>query len=172
MKMIILYPCTFAVILTACVIISGCSSSNEPNPTPEFTKSADLYEALSSFDGFLESSALDWEVNSSYCDMNTCRQQLIAENGDLMEVTLKNYNSGSDATTAYAAMKNGLDEYSIKDAQIADAGYTWQRDTLSESGFISGPIIGVVEYQIAQGDTPGQESTDFAIILADTLIHK
>ncbi len=171
MKMIIFYPCAIAVIITACVIISGCSSSNEPDSSPEFTKSADLYEALSSFDGFLESSALDWDVNSSYCDLNTCRQQLIAENGDLMEVTLKNYNSGSDATTAYAAMKNGLDEYSIKDVQIGDAGYSWQRGNLSESGFISGPVIGVVDYQLAQGDTPGQESTNFAIILADNLIN-
>lgn len=168
----IFYTCSVVAIIIACVIMSGCTSSKDQNNSPELTKAADLDEALSSFDGYLESSAADWYVNSSYCDLNACRQQLIAENGDQIVVTLKRYNSGTDATTAYAAMKTGLAEYSINDVQIADAGYSWQKGTLSESGFLSGPVIGVVDYQIARGNATSQESTNLAIILADTLIKK
>jgi hypothetical protein len=170
MKTNIFYTCSVVAIIIACVIITGCTSSKDQNNPPELTRAADLDEALSSFDGYLESSAADWYVNSSHCDLNACRQQLIAENGDQVVVTITGYNSGAGAADAYAAVKKGLAEYSITDVQIADAGYAWHRGALSESGFVSGPVIGVVDYQIAKGNATDQESTSLAIILADMLI--
>jgi len=170
MKMNIFYTCPFVAIVIACVIISGCIGSKEQNTPPVFTKSADVYEALSSFDGALESTALDWQVNSSLCESGLCRQQLIAENGDQVVVTIRMYSSGAEATNAYAAMKKGLGKYTLSDVQIADTGYAWHSGTQSESGFLSGQTIGVVDYLRAQGNTTGQESINLATFLAESLI--
>jgi len=170
MKINIFYTCPVVAIIIACVILSGCIGPKEQNTRPVFTKTADVDEALSSFDGFLASTPLSWDVNNSFCESGTCRQQLIAVNGDQVVVTLRLYQSGAEATNAYTAMKKGLGKYSLSDVQIADTGYGWHSGTQSESGFISGQTIGVVDYLRAQGNATGQESTGLATFLADTLI--
>ena len=170
MKMNIFYTCTGMAIIIACVLLSGCIGVKEQNTPPVFTKSADVYEALSSFDGALESTALDWQVNSSLCESGLCRQQLIAENGDQVVVTIRMYQSGSEATNAYTTMKKGLGKYTLSDVQIADTGYAWHSGTQSESGFLSGQTIGVVDYLSTQGNTTGQESINLATFLAESLI--
>lgn len=170
MKMNIFYTCPFVAIVITCVIIAGCIGSKEQNTPPVFTKSADVYEALSSFDGALESTALDWQVNNSICKSGICSQQLIAENGDQVVVTIRMYQSGPEATNAYAAIKKGLGHYSLSTLQIADNGYTWHSGNLSESGFVSGQTIGVVDYQRAHGNATGEESPNLATFLAESLI--
>jgi hypothetical protein len=170
MKMNIFYTCPVVAVIIASVVLSGCVGSKEQNTPPVFTKSADVYEALSSFDGALESTALDWKVNSSLCESGLCRQQLIAENGDQVVVTVRMYQSGSEATNAYTTMKKGLGKYTLNDVQIADTGYAWHSGSISESGFLSGQIIGVVDYQRTQGNATGQESTNLATFLAESLI--
>lgn len=107
------------VILTAgCANISGTSKN-----APELTKTADLYESLSMFDGYLEKSTQDWNINSSFCGSGTCRQQIISADGDTIEVTLTRYTSASDAETAFNSLKKGQGEHSVKEEKIADSGY-------------------------------------------------
>jgi len=48
------YISPVVAIIIACVIISECIGSKEQNTRSAFTKTADAYEALSSFDGYLE----------------------------------------------------------------------------------------------------------------------
>jgi len=153
------------VILTAgCANISGTSKN-----APELTKTADLYESLSMFDGYLERSTQDWYINSSFCGSGTCRQQLISAGGDTIEVTLTRYASASDAENSFNSLKKGQGEHSVKDEKIADSGYVWYKGTRSESGFLSGQIIGVVDYQLAQGNASGNLSSNLATTLAEIL---
>jgi hypothetical protein len=149
--------------------MSTPGNSNEKN-AGALTKSADANEALSMFDGYLERSPQDWYINGSFCGAGSCKQQLIAADGDTIVVTLTGYPSISDAQNAFNSMKKGLGEYSLSDEKIADSGYVWYKGTRSESGFLSGQIIGVVDYQLAQGNATGNESVSLANILAQILV--
>lgn len=154
-------------LLTAgCMSTPGTSSNNK---APELTKKADVFESLSMFDGYLERSPQDWYVNESFCGGGTCRQQIIAADGDTMVVTLTRYPSGSDAENSFNALKKGLKKYQVNDEKIADSGYSWHQGNQSESGFLSGQNIGVVDYQVAKGDATGNQSINLAAILAETV---
>lgn len=154
----------FALVL---LLTAGCMGTpgNTKN-TPELTKTSDQYERLSMFDGYLERSTQDWYINGSFCGEGSCRQQLIATNGDSIEVTLNQYPSNSDAQNAFNTMKKGLGQYSVSNEKIADSGYVWYKGSKSESGFLSGNLIGVVDYQLAQGNANGNLSSDLATTLA------
>lgn len=148
------------------LLTAGCMGTPEKNNTPVLTKTTDLYEKLSMFDGYLERSPQDWYINGSFCAAGSCRQQLLASNGDSILVTLTRYPSTSDAQNSFNAIKKTLGQYSASDEKIADSGYVWHKGNQGESGFLSGQIIGVVDYLYAKGDANGNESTDLAIILA------
>jgi hypothetical protein len=141
------------------------TSGNTKN-APVLTKTSDLYEKLSMFDGYLERSTQDWYINGSFCAEGSCRQQLISAGGDTIEVTLNQYPSKSDAQNAFNTMKKGLGQYSVSDETIADSGYVWYKGSRSESGFLSGNLIGVVDYQLAQGNANGNLSSDLTKTLA------
>lgn len=158
-----------AILAILGLLTAGCMSitdtSKEKN-TPELTKTSDLYETLSMFDGYLERSPQDWYINGSFCAQGSCRQQLLAANGDSIVVTLTKYPSISDAQNSFNSIKKGLGQNSVIDEKIADSGYVWHKGNQGQSGFISGQNIGVVDYLYAKGDATGNESINLAIILA------
>jgi len=151
------------------LLTAGCTGTPGKN-SGALTKSADANEALSMFDGYLERSSQDWYVNGSFCGAGTCRQQLIAADGDAITVTLTQYASISDAQNSFNSVKKGLEQYSVSDENIADSGYVWHRGNIGESGFRSGQLIGVVDYQFSQGNATGNESSNLANILAQILV--
>jgi len=159
-----------AALVTIVLLTAGCmGTSGTSKNAPELTKTADLYESLSMFDGYLERSTQDWYINGSFCGSGTCRQQLIAANGDSIEVSLTRYPSTSDAENSFNSIKKGLGKYPVIEEKIADAGYVWHTGTRSETGFLSGQLIGVVDYQLAQGNASGNLSSNLATILAEIL---
>jgi uncharacterized protein YegP (UPF0339 family) len=148
------------------LLTAGCMGTPEKNNTPVLTKTTDQYETLSMFDGYLERSTQDWYINGSFCAQGSCKQQLIAANGDTILVTLTQFPSVSDAQNAFNMVKKGLGQYSVSDQKIADSGYVWHKGNQGESGFLSGQNIGVIDYLYAKGDANGNESVNLAIALA------
>ncbi|MCX6698818.1 MAG: hypothetical protein NTV68_02640 [Methanomicrobiales archaeon] len=162
-----------AALVILGLLIAGCMSTPGPskdNNSPELTKKANVYESLSMFDGYLERSPHDWYINGSFCEGGSCRQQLLANNGDIIVVTLTQYPSISDAKNSFNSMKKGLAQYSVSDEKIADSGYVWHKGNQGESGFLSGQNIGVVDYLLAKGDATGNESTNLAIVLSQIVV--
>jgi uncharacterized protein YegP (UPF0339 family) len=162
-----------AILAILGLLTAGCMSTTDTSKetdTPELTKTSDLYETLSMFDGYLERSPQDWYINGSFCAQGSCRQQLLAANGDSIVVTLTKYPSISDAQNSFNSIKKGLGDNFVSDAKIADSGYTWYKGTRSESGFLSGELVGVVDYQLAQGNANSNMSSDLAVILAAMLV--
>jgi hypothetical protein len=154
------------VLALVLLLTAGCmGTSGDTKNAPELTKTSDQFETLSTFDGYLERSTQDWYINDSFCAEGSCRQQLISANGDTIEVTLNQYPSISDAQNAFNTMKRGLGQYSVSDEKIADSGYVWYKGSRSESGFLSGNLIGVVDYQLAQGNANGNLSSNLATTL-------
>ena len=158
-----------AALAILALLTAGCMSTPEKNDTPVLTKTTDLYEKLSMFNGYLERSPQDWYINGSFCGSGSCRQQLLANNGDIIEVTLTKYPSVSDAQNSFNAIKKAPGLYSATDEKIADSGYVWHKGNQGESGFLSGQTIGVVDYLYAKGDANGNESMNLAIILAQMM---
>jgi len=148
------------------LLTAGCIGTPEKNTTPKLTKTTDQFETLSMFDGYLERSPQDWYINGSFCAQGSCKQQLIAANGDTILVTLTQFPSVSDAQNAFNTVKKGLGKYSVMDQKIADSGYVWHKGNQGESGFLSGRNIGVVDYLYANGDANGNESVNLAQVLA------
>ena len=158
-----------AALVLLGLLTAGCmgtSGTSEEKNTPGLTKTSDLYETLSMFDGYLERSPQDWYINSSFCAGGSCRQQLLAANGDSIVVTLTKYPSISDAQNSFSSIKKGLGQYSVSEEKIADSGYVWHKGNQGESGFLSGQTIGVVDYLYAKGDATGNESVNLATVLA------
>ena len=155
------------------LLTAGCmGTSGTPGEknAPVLTKTSDLYESLSMFDGYLERSPEDWYINGSFCAAGSCRQQLISAGGDTIVVTLTRYPSTPDAQNAFSSIKKGLGDNFVTDEKIGDSGYTWYKGTRSESGFLSGQLVGVVDYQLAQGNANSNLSSNLAIILVETLV--
>ncbi len=151
------------------LLTAGCSGTSGKN-SGALTKSADANEALSMYDGYLERSPQDWYINGSFCGAGTCRQQLIAADGDAITVTLTQYPTISDAQNSFNSIKKELKQYSVNDENIADSGFVWHRGNMGESGFRSGQLIGIVDYRFAQGNATGNESSNLANILAQILV--
>lgn len=157
-----------AVITIILLFTAGCMGiSDNAKNSPDLTKTADQFEILSTFDGYLEGSPQGWYINGSFCAEGSCRQQLISANGDTMEVTLNHYPSISAAQNEFNTVKKGLGQYSVSDEKIADSGYVWYNGSRSESGFLSGQLIGVIDYQQAHGNANGNLSSYLAKILAE-----
>jgi uncharacterized protein YegP (UPF0339 family) len=148
----------------------GTSGTSKEKNTPVMTGKSDLYERLSMFDGYLERSPQDWYINSSHCAEGSCRQQLLAANGDTIVVTLTRYPSISAAQNSFSSMKKELGNYSVSEEKIADSGYAWHKGNQGESGFLSGQTIGVVDYLYAKGDATGNESVNLAVVLAQIVV--
>jgi hypothetical protein len=155
-------------LLTAGCI--GTPGTGQESRTGNLAKAVGANEALSMFDGYLERSPADWYINGSFCGSGMCRQQLISADGDTIVVTLTGYSTISDAENAFNTMKKSLGAYSPITEKIADSGYVWKQGTRSESGFLSGKIIGVLDYQYARGNATGNESIDLANVLAQILV--
>ena len=161
-----------AVLVILGLLTAGCMSTpgtGQESRTGNLAKAVGANEALSMFDGYLERSPQDWYINSSFCRSGMCRQQLISAHGDFIVVTLTGYSSVSDAENAFNIMKKGLAEHNVSTEKIADSGYVWKQGSRSESGFLSGKLVGVVDYQYVQENATGDESSDLANVLAQIL---
>ncbi|GEM_PF-5925190 len=163
----------FIVLAILGIVTAGCMSmqgtSKEDN-SPELTKKADGYETMSMFDGFIEQSPQGWNVNGSFCGGGSCRQQLNAANGDTMLVTLTQFSSVPDAKNAFDSIQKGLKQYSPTNVKIADSGYTWHKGNQSESGFLSGQNIGVIDYIHVKGNADDNESVSLATAFSEIVI--
>lgn len=164
-----LFSTIIVIIIMTSVILAGCTSPTEQKVPTTLTKTADADEVLTSLDGYLENSALSWHVNNSFCSIKTCRQQLIANNGDQLVVSLTIFGSLQEASDTYSSMKEKMAHDSINDVNIGDAGYAWHNSTLSENVFLSRQAVGMVGYFPRRGNTTGQESYKIAVALADLL---